>query len=117
MTFYKVNEGEHYELILNEEEDEHWSVRILKGAFTETIIKFHKIAVNEEKGALSFNFHVISSPNPEAHIDNPELQKHAGWVLQDVLETCIDEGSAKFTDRETGKEVGVDEVFSDGTSG
>jgi len=112
-----AREGEHYNLILNEEEDEHWSVRILEGTFAETIIKFHRIAVNEEKGAVSFNFHVISSPNVHAHIDNEELQKYAGWILHDIIESCIDEGSAKFTDRETGKEVSVDEVFSDGTSG
>lgn len=112
-----IVEGEHYELILNEEQDENWSVRLLKGKFTETVIKFHAIAVNETKGNMSFNFHVISSPDPEATVDNQELQYHAGLALQGILDSCIDEGSAKFTDRKTGKEVAVDEVFSNGSAG
>ena len=110
-----MKEGIDYELILNDEQDEHWSVRNLKGNFTETIIKYHKIAVNEQKGNMSFNFHVISSPSVDAHVDNHDLQLHAGYILQAIMDTCIDEGSAKFTDRESGKEVAVNEVFSDGS--
>jgi len=107
----KLSEGVHYELILSEEQDTNWSVRILKDEFVETVIKFHAIAINEKTDNLSFNFHVISSPNPDAHIDNERLQQYAGFILQDILDTCVHEGSAKFTDRATGEELSADEVY------
>ena len=110
-----MKEGVDYELILNEEQDEHWSCRLLTGAFPETVIKFHKIAINERDDNLSFNFHVLDTPDPEAHIDNVELQEVAGETLKSIFDTCIAEGSAKFTDRESGKEIPADEVVSYGT--
>ncbi len=38
-------------------------------------------------------------------------------IRYEYIEKRLDEGSAKFTDRKTGKEVAVDEVFSDGSAG
>lgn len=110
-----MKEGTDYELILNEEEDEHWSCRLLTGAFPETVIKFHKVQIDEEKDQLSFNFHVLSSPDPEAHIDNEELQMVAGECLGSIMDTCVEEGSAKFSDNKTGKEISVDEIARYGT--
>lgn len=112
-----MQEGVDYELILNDEQDENWSCRILTGDWPETVIKYHALAVNEVSDNLSFNFHVVSSPDPNAHIDNEDLQMVAGECLQAIFDVCIEEGSAKFTDRETGKELTADEVFSDGTAG
>jgi len=100
-----MKEGTDYELMLNDEQDENWSCRILTGEFSETVIKYHAIAVNEKEDNMSFNFHVLESPDPYATIDNDDLQEVATACLMAIFDTCIDEGSAKFTDRETGKDV------------
>ena len=44
-----MKEGTDYELMLNDEQDENWSCRILTGEFSETVIKYHTIAVNEKE--------------------------------------------------------------------
>ena len=107
-----MTEGTDYELMLHEENDEHWSCRILTGAFPETVIKFASIQVDEGKDQLGFNFHVLSSPDPEAHIDNVDLQLVASACLSSVFDTCVEEGTAKFTDTSTGKEIEAHEIAS-----
>jgi len=105
-----MKEGTDYELMLHEENDEHWSCRILTGAFPETVIKFASIQVDEGKDQLGFNFHVLSSPDPEAHIDNVDLQQVAAACLSSVFDACVEEGTAKFTDTSTGKEIEAHEI-------
>jgi len=105
-----MKEGIDYELMLHDENDEHWSCRILTGAFPETVVKFAAIEVNEAKDHLGFNFHVLSSPDPEAHIDNVELQQVAAACLSAIFDTCVEEGTAKFTDTSTGKEIEAHEI-------
>lgn len=108
-------EGTDFELILDETDEERWAVRLLTGKFPETVLRFGAIAVNEVDDNLSFNFHVIQSPDPDAHIDNEELQMVAAEALSAVFDICAQEGAAKFTDRETGEELEIDEVVSYGT--
>ena len=108
-------EGTDFQLILDETDEERWAVRLLTGKFPETVLRFGNIALNEEEDGVSFNFHVIQSPDPDAHIDNQELQMVAGEALSAVFDICVQEGAAKFTDRETGEELEIDEVVSYGT--
>ena len=96
-------EGKDFELIEPETETEYWGCRILTGQFNETVIKFGAISLNEVKDQLGFNFYVVSSPDPDATIDNEDLQKTAHDILQRVIDIALDEGFAKLTDRETGE--------------
>ena len=98
-------EGQDFEIIEPEAEGEFWGCRILTGQFNETVIKFGTIALNEIEGHMSFDFYVVSTPDPEATIDNEDLQKVAHDILQRVIDIAIDEGFAKLTDRKTGEDI------------
>ena len=108
-----MNEGEDYELIMPEGEDEYWACRILTGSFNETVIKFGAIALNEVQDSLNFNFYVVSSPDVDATMENPELQEVAQQILMSVMDTCLTEGHYELKDRETGKTVPYEVVFRD----
>ena len=82
-----MKENEDYELIPGE--GENWDVRILTGEFIETIINFKELRVTDDGEHLSFNFGVVSSPDPELNNENIDLQTIACMVLSDVLENAI----------------------------
>jgi len=100
-----MKEGVDYELFVPDNEQDYWGCRILTGEFNETVIRFGAVALNEVEGALTFNFYVLESPDPEATIDNKDLQIVAHDILQSVLDTALEEGYAELTDRETGKQI------------
>jgi len=98
-------EGTDFELIEPENENEYWACRILTGEFNETVIKFGAIALNEVEDQMSFNFYVLSSPDPNATIDNEDLQLTAHNILQRVIDIALEEGFAKITDKKTGENI------------
>ena len=100
-----MKEGTDYVLIEPDREEDPWHARILTGEFPETVIQFGAVALNEEAGALSFDFGVVSSPDPEAVVENEQLQNVAHDVLQSIFDVALEEGFARVTDRETGKEI------------
>lgn len=68
---------------------ENWDVRILAGEFTETVLNFSKLKIEEDGETMSFNFDVISSPDPDLEADtNIDLQKYAGEILIAILESA-----------------------------
>lgn len=100
-----------YDLVFGKQAED-WGCKIKTGEFVDTIIQFKDIAINEDNdGSLAFDFLVSSSPNPNANVDNQDLVEVASMILNDVLHNCVDEGSAEFTDKETGEKIDVDQVF------
>lgn len=97
-------ENKDYQLLFGKKEDD-WSARILTGKFTGTTIKFRDISINEARGEMSFGYIVTEGTENEA------LDYEANKILTAVMESCIEEGSAEFTDRATGEKVDADEVF------
>ena len=94
-------ENETYTLVPGGDGDQHWLVRFLEGPFAETIIQYGAITVNEEdKGSMSFNFFVESSPDSELTSDNVDLQLWAGDVLQEILREAVESGSVKLEEKE-----------------
>lgn len=87
----QVSEGVDYDLIPCDEveNDQAWDIRVLRGDFVETVLRFGNISFNEETDCLNFNFLVISSPNSTATTENESLQLFAGDILQSVLENAI----------------------------
>lgn len=115
-----MKEGTDYVLIEPDREEDPWHARILTGEFPETVIQFGAVALNEEVGALSFDFGVVSSPDPEAVVENERLQNVAHDVLQSLFDIALEEGFARVTDRETGKEIEYwegDETIDNGPTG
>lgn len=86
-----MTEGVDYELTPCDqvENDQAWDIRVLRGEFVESVLRFGNISFNEENDCLNFNFLVISSPNSSATEENETLQIFAGDILQSVLEDAI----------------------------
>ena len=102
----KVCAGLDYDLIPVEDSpnDQAWDVRILRGPFTETVIRFGNIALNETEGCLNFNFMVVSSPDETLNEDREDLQVFVGDILESVLENAISNGSLLENERTTDTE-------------
>jgi hypothetical protein len=91
-----------YELIPAEDDEQAWAVRILSGDFVETVIRYGAISFNEiEEGMMTFNFAVISSPDPELTTENVELQNYVGDLLQAIIRDGIQSGSVMTKERES----------------
>ena len=79
-----MKENTDYEIIPDVNDDKSWNVRILTGAFTETVIKYGVVKFNDED--MRFNFDIISSPDNDLTTDDIDLQKHAGNMLEQIIE-------------------------------
>ena len=76
-------ENKEYELIPGD--DDHWHIRIKEGEFIESVVSFGSIKMSEVDDKLSFNFFLHSSPDPDLTVDNVELQRVMGKILESVL--------------------------------
>ena len=105
MLKMKHEENETYKFEPADDENEQaWNIRILDGMFNETVIQYGAISANEVEGHLSFNFHVVSSPDGYLSADNVELQEHAGDILQNIIKTSIEKDDGTLALREKEKE-------------
>lgn len=100
MNLNKKSESINYELIPSEEHEQAWNVRILEGDHPETIIKFGAIAFNKVKDCMTFNFTVISSPDPDLTSESESLQIEAGEILEDIIAQGIEDGSVLLKESE-----------------
>ena len=96
----KHKENETYQLVPGDEHEDAWHVRVLKGEFTETVIQYGKVSVNEKEGHMTFNFTVISSPDESVTSENVDLQLCAGDILHECLRVGIEEGSVGIRERD-----------------
>lgn len=78
-----LEENIDYELIPVEEE--HWHIRIKQGDFVESVISFGAIKVNEKTDSLNFDFKLHSSPDPDLTVDDEDLQRYTGKILESVM--------------------------------
>ena len=103
-------EGTDYELVIVDDDDNAWACRILTGSFNETVIKFGAIAINEDDH-LNFNFYIVETPDEYLTVDNEKLQETAAELLMAIFDTCVEEGSARFSDAKTGEELKAEDVL------
>ena len=89
-----MEENVDYEIIPSHEDEQAWNVRILKGPFTETVIRYGVIKFNEIPKNMTFNFDLIYSPDSELTTENIDLQDFAGAMLEKIMANGIKEGSA-----------------------
>ena len=82
-----------YEIIPSHEDEQAWNVRILKGPFTETVIRYGVIKFNEIRKNMTFNFNLIYSRDSELTIENIDLQDFAGAMLEKIMANGIKDGS------------------------
>jgi len=76
-------ENEDYELIPGDEE--HWHIRIKTGDFIESVISFGQIKVDEKDDSLKLDFTLHYTPDTDLSVDDINLQKYAGKILESVL--------------------------------
>lgn len=90
----KVSEGVDYKLIPVEDSpnEQAWEIRILRGEFTETVIRYGNVAFDGNRDCLTFNFMVSYSPDEDLTSENVALQEHAADILEDILEKAHSEG-------------------------
>ena len=97
----KKSDGVDYELIPVEYVDNEaaWDIRILRGEFTESVLRYGTIKFDGERDCLTFDFRVVSTPDPDLDSTNEDLQVFAGAVLEDILERGISEGWVYGTEK------------------
>ena len=86
-----LEENVHYELIPAADKNEYWNIRIKEGDFIESIINFGQIKVREDMDSMTFDFTLIYSPDEDLTVDNLELQKYAGNILQSIIINNLNE--------------------------
>ena len=98
----KVSEGVDYNLIPVEDSpnEQAWEIRILKGEFVETTLRYGNVAFDGTRDCLTFNFMVTYSPDENLTSDNVDLQEHAADILEDILEKAHAEGWLVTHERE-----------------
>lgn len=92
-------EGVDFEMIPSAEAEleQAWDIRILRGDYVETVLRFGNIAFDGDNDCLNFNFMVVSSPSG-ADEDDVYLQETAGAILQALLEEAVKAGSLVLGD-------------------
>ena len=104
-------EGVDYELIPVDyvDHEDAWDVRILRGPFTEVVIRYGTIRFNEIKDCLTFNFRVVETPDSEISSEVEELQEFAADILEQIIERGATEGWIYATERKDGNTTGTND--------
>ena len=102
----KLSEGIHYEIIPQTDDTRGWDVRLLE-EYPETVIRYGNVAFDGKRDALTFNYDIVSSPDPDLQIENNlTFQEYCGRILSNIIEQSITDGSLLAQDKNTG-EIGA----------
>ena len=102
----KLSEGVHYEIIPQTYDTRGWDVRLLE-EYPETVIRYGNVAFDGKRDALTFNYDIVSSPDPDLQIENNlTFQEYCGKILSNIIEQSITDGSLLAQDKDTG-EIGA----------
>ena len=102
----KLSEGVHYEIIPQTDDIRGWDVRLLE-EYPETVIRYGNVAFDGKRDALTFNYDIVSSPDPDLQIENNlTFQEYCGKILSNIIEQSIMDGSLLAQDKDTG-EIGA----------
>lgn len=107
----KLSEKVHYEIIPSEN-PHGWDIRILE-EYPETVISFGTIsfdAVDGDDGHITFNFTIVSTPDPDLTTEDLTFQEYIGRILTSIIETSVAEGTMLAQDQETGETLMTQEM-------
>jgi len=93
MSLRKYNENKEYEIVPDIDTD-HWLVRVLEGDYSETVIKFGRVRIDntsgvEEEVELKYDFEIIESVD-DISVEDKGLQSFASDLLYSIIETAIE---------------------------
>ena len=97
----KYIENTDYQLIPDGEDQDVWAIRILKGDFEESVIRFGNIGIDNRngEGIMTFNYHLKYTPIIDLTEDDEDLQQVAADILTSVIEKAVkDEEDIKFNE-------------------
>ena len=99
----KLSEGVHYEIIPQTDDTRGWDVRLLE-EYPETVIRYGNVAFDGKRDALTFNYEIVSSPDPDLEIENNlTFQDYCGKILSSIIDKSITDGSMIAQDKDTGE--------------
>ena len=85
-----MKQGEDFDVVPGQDPNgDTWDFRILTGDFTETVIRFGNIRVDDKDDVLKYNYNVVSSPIQGLKEEDGDLQKVTGAILLSILESSI----------------------------
>ena len=97
-----LRENIDYEIIPDKGDDQAWNVRVLRGPYTETVLKYGTVRFNEIPKNMSFNFEIVYSPDSELKITNTTLQDFAGEMLEKIMAQGLKDGEVITRDLKNG---------------
>ena len=99
----KLSEGIHYEIIPQSDDTRGWDVRLLE-EYPETVIRYGNVAFDGKRDALTFNYEIVSSPDPDLEVEtNLTFQEYCGRILSSIIDKSITDGSMIAQDKDTGE--------------
>ena len=105
----KLSEGVHYEIIPQSDDTKGWDVRLIE-EYPETVIRYGNVAFDGKRDALTFNYELISSPDPDLQIENNlTFQEYCGKILSNIIDQSLVDGSMIARDNETGEVMATQE--------
>ena len=105
----KLSEGIHYEIIPSSADEKGWDIRLLE-EFPETVIRFGNVAFDGKQDALTFNYEIISSPDPELEImSNFGFQEYCGRILSNIIEASLTDGSMMAWDKDNNEVLATEQ--------
>ena len=105
----KLSEGVHYEIIPQTDDTRGWDVRLLE-EYPETVIRYGNVAFDGKRDALTFNYEIVSSPDPDLEVEtNLTFQEYCGRILSSIIDKSITDGSMIAQDKDTGEILATEE--------
>jgi len=95
-----VKEDRDYQLIpADVDNDQAWEIRILKGEFIETVIRYGNVSIDGPTDSIRFSFTISQTADDDLTVDNNDLQEVAGKILGDLIENHIERGTISLEDK------------------
>lgn len=107
----KLSEDIHYEIVPSDN-PHGWDIRIME-EFPETKIAFDVIELVENEEQISFNFQIISTPDPDLTVEDLTLQQYCGRILTSLLEVAVNNGTLVAQDLKSGEVMATEEMHEE----
>jgi len=100
-------EGEDYELVPPadlKDDEAGWHLRILTGEYVETVLTFGNVSLDgtdpdEDDPKMSFNFEIVTTPDPDLSTEDEDFQHYAGDLLLSLIERSIKEQTMQVEEK------------------
>lgn len=95
--------------VFDEKGTQVWNVNLLRAPYDNVTIRYNNVAVDGERGAMTFNFEIIEGESEEMSLENKLLQEFAGDVLGDILDAAIRNKTLTAQERDDGNQSTADD--------